>query len=140
MKRFFLMIVPISIAVMLTLPQCEKKECEDLLCDEMFKSVSLHLENSDGQPVILDSCKVFWVNENRFLEHNFLNEDIEALRLKGIYIIVDDGMREELMNKNEVMHFTGYLNNKIFWEQDVPVSADCCHVYYLGKEPLVVNV
>ena len=140
MKRFFLILIQISIAVMLILTQCGKEEkgCENVLCEEIFKSVSLRLENSDGQPVILDSCKVLWVNENRFLELNFPDE---VLRLMGVYIIVDDGMRKELLNKNEIIHFTGYLNNKIVCEQDVLVSADCCHVYYLGEEPLtqVIN-
>jgi hypothetical protein len=133
MKRLFLIIVPISIAVMLTLTQCDKegkgKGCEDVPCEKVFK---LHLKNPEGQPVILDSCKVLWVNENRFLEHYFPDD----VRLMGIYIIVDDGMQKELLNKNEVMHFTGYLNNKIVCERDVLVGADCCHVNYLGEEPL----
>jgi hypothetical protein len=39
MKRFFIIIVPISIAIVLTLTQCGKdeKEGEDVLCETIFK-------------------------------------------------------------------------------------------------------
>ena len=117
---------------MLFLIQCDKKD-KDVICTCDFRSVALTLKHPDGQPVLLDSVKVFWKKENRFLEHNFSDE---VLRLMGIYIIVDDGMQKELLNKNEAMHFTGYLNSKIVCEQDILVSADCCHVYYSGEEPL----
>lgn len=120
---------------MLTSIQCNKgKGCEDVLCTEIFISIPLKLEYPDSQPVLLDSSKVFWVSKNHFLEQNLVSWD--ESRVWGGYIIVDDGMRKELENKQEVMHFTGYLNDEIVCERDVLVGADCCHVNYLGTEPL----
>ena len=115
----------------------DQPDCSQVLCTTVYMSVSLKLEYPDGQPVLLDSCKVFWVRENRYLENSLWNE----ARMYGFYSIVDDGMHQELLNKNEVMRFTGYLNDKIVCEREVLVGANCCHVYYLGTEPLnqVIN-
>ena len=110
------------------------KGCEDVLCTEIYMHIPLKLEYPDGQPVLLDSSKVFWVSENRYLEQDPVHWN-EA-RVWGSYCIVDDRMQKELLNKKEVMHFTGYLNNKIVCERDVLVGADCCHVGYFGTEPL----
>jgi hypothetical protein len=111
----------------------ERRGCEGVNCTAIYKSISLLLNYPDGQPVLLDSAKVFWVSENRYLEQSPLNESIN---MRGYYPVVDDGMRRELQNKQEIMHFTGYLNGVIICERDVLVGADCCHVTYLGYEPL----
>ena len=112
----------------------DDNECKDMLCTEIYMSIPLKLGYSDDQPVLLDSSKIFWVNKNRYLEQNLVSWN-EA-REWGSYLIVSDGMRKELQNKEEVMHFTGYLNGKIVCERDVLVGADCCHVTYYGTGSL----
>lgn len=104
------------------------------MCTMINQHILLKLKYSNGQPFQLDSSKVFWVSENRYLERysTFRREG----NVSGIYIIVNDVMQEELLNKMDVMHFTGYTNNKIVCERDVLVGADCCHVCYFGTEPL----
>jgi hypothetical protein len=108
-----------------------EKRCENVICTKEFVVISLKLEYPDGQPVLLDSSKVFWVSENRFIEQK---NDLSSVF--GNYTIVDDGMQRELLDKKEIMHFTGYLNGKTVCERDVLVGANCCHVNYLGKESL----
>jgi len=145
MKRFILFIMKILIAAILTVIQsCEAKGgdegngCEDVNCTKVFEHISLKLAYPNGQPVLLDSSKVFRVNENRYLEQDPVswNEG----RVWGIYTVVNDGMRKELQNKEEIMRFTGYLNGEIVCERDVLVGADCCHVNYLGKESLTQEI
>lgn len=46
-------------------------------------------------------------------------------------------MRKELVNKEEIFTFTGYLDGEIIHQQDLLIGADCCHVQYLGSEPLI---
>ena len=105
--------------------------CEVVNCTEEYASVSIKLEYPDGSPVLLDSSKVFWVSQNRYLEQvSSWNE------MRGYYVIVDDGMRKALEHKQEIMRFTGYLNGDIICERDVLAGADCCHVRYFGAEPL----
>ena len=113
------------------LTQCGQKD-ESVICTCEYVTIGLKLEYPDGQPVLLDSCKVFWKSKNRFLEQD--------MSWNGYYSIVDDSMQNELKNRQEVMHFTGYLNGEIVHEQDVPVSADACHVKYLGTEPLTQTI
>ena len=108
--------------------------CEGMGCTEIYVHIGLKLEYPDGKPVLLDKSKVFWASKKRYLEQNLVSWN-EA-RVWGSYLIVNDGMRKELQNKKEVMHFTGYLNGKIVCERDVLVGADCCHVVYYGTESL----
>ena len=134
-KGFLLILVPILVATMFTLVQCKKeKNCENVACTAEYVAISLKLQYPDEQPVLLDSSKVFWVSENRYLEQDptSWNEGSKW----GSYLIVNDGIKKELLDKKEVMHFTGYLNNTIVCERDVLVGADCCHVMYLGTESL----
>ena len=112
----------------------DNKACEDVVCTDVYISIPLKLKYPDDQPVLLDSSKVFWVSENRYLEQNLISWN-EA-RAWGSYIIVSDGMRKELQGKEEIMRFTGYMNGNIVCERDVLVGANCCHVAYYGTEPL----
>ena len=133
-KRFFV-IVPVTVLIMLSSIQCKNGEkCENAVCTKHYASIVLLLQDPDGQPVLLDSCKVFWVSKNRYVEKNFAAWN-EA-RMYGSYVIADDAMRKELENKQEIMCFTAYLNGETVCERDVLVGADCCHVYYCGAEPL----
>ena len=111
-----------------------RKECEEVACAKIFVQISFKLKYPDGQPVLLDSSKVFWVSQNRYLEQNLFSWN-EA-RVWGNYVIVNDLMRKELYNKKEEMRFTGYLGGETICEWDVLVGADCCHVCYLGTESL----
>ena len=108
------------------------KGCEGVECTDEYADVSIKLEYPDGSPVLLDSSKVFWVSQNRYLEQVSWDE----IRMYGYYTVVDDGIRKALEHKQEIMRFTGYLNGDTVCERDVLVGADCCHVRYFGAEPL----
>ena len=138
-KGFLLIIVPILVATMFTLVQCKKEEkCENVACTEEYAAISLELQYPDEQPVLLDSSKVFWVSKNCYLEQDPVSWNEWSKR--GSYLIVNDGVKEELLDKKEVMHFTGYLYGDIVCERDVLVGADCCHVNYLGTKPLTETI
>ena len=153
MKRIYLMIisafVPILAAVILVFSQCDQLKgdednverwedsvegCEDVLCLEVFMSISLKLKYADGQPVLLDSSKVFWVNKDRYLQQDSVSWN--ESRVYGNYVIVNDRMKKELKDRQEIMQFTGYLNGEIVCERDVLVGADCCHVICFETEPM----
>ncbi|MDD3687294.1 MAG: hypothetical protein PHE56_11065 [Bacteroidales bacterium] len=131
------------LVAMILFSSCEKDENEgqgspEMVCTAIYQHISIKLKYPNGQPVLLDSSKVFWVSENCYLEkYSYYRKTNDRF---GSYRIVNDDMREELQNKMETMHFTGYKNNKIIYERDVLVGADCCHVIYLGTEPLEVTI
>ena len=132
--KFFLIIIPILVLGMLIFTQCkEGQRSDEIVCTQEFVTIGITLKYPDGQPVLLDSCTVFWKSENRFLEQNYHFNEFRRL---GFYGIVGDNMRQELKNKQEIMHLTGYLNDEIVHEQDALVGADACHVKYLGTESL----
>jgi hypothetical protein len=137
--KYFFISVPIFMAIMLTSTQCENT-CDDEIvnCTKEFAFVSLQLKDPDGQPVLLDSTRVFWVSQNRYLEQN--SYWWNSARQWGNYIIVDDNMQRELQGRQETMRFTGYLNDEIVYERNILVGADLCHVKYLGTEPLTAVV
>ena len=121
--------------------QCDGRQESDepINCTHQFVTIGLKLKYSDGQPVLLDSCKVFWKSKNRILEQNLSCNEFRIYGGFG-YGIVNDNMKNELENKQEIMHFTGYLNDEIIHQQDVLVGADACHVNYLGTEPLTQTI
>ena len=124
-KRIFV-IAPILVVVMLISIQCDK----NVICTKEYAAVALNLEYTDGQPVLLDSGKVLRVSNNQILS------SWNGVCASSLYLIVDDGMQNELENRKETMRFAGYLNGEIVCERDVLVGADRCHVRYFGKEPL----
>ena len=156
-KKFFIS-VPIFLAIMLILAQCtdinaykDTNDCDYTDVDDcdypdtdgynclgVFVSVGLLLRHPNGQPVLLDRSSVFWVSENRFLEQNPFWWN--SARQWGNYIVVDDNMQRELRGRQEIMRFTGYIDDEIVFERDLLVSAGPCHVKYLGTEPLTVVV
>ena len=133
-KRFFLIAAPILMAMVLSLLKCSGNRNDAVNCLAVFITVGLSLEYPDGQPVLLDSSKVFWISKNRYLEQDLFWWQRE--RLFGNYTIVNDLMRRELRGRREMMRFTGYLDGEIVHKQYVLVGAGYCHVEYLGTEPL----
>ena len=131
-KRFFLIATPILMAMVLSLLKCSGNRNDYFVCTGFYNVIRLTLKYPDGQPVLLDSSKVFWISRNRYLEQNL---DYWT-RLLGYYSIVTDNMRRELRGRREMMRFTGYLDGKIVHKQYVLVGAGYCHVEYLGTEPL----
>jgi hypothetical protein len=138
LKLFFLL-ASVTIVASLTFTQCDATKGDDEInCTKQFESIGLLLKYSDGEPVLLDSTKVFWISQNRYLEQN--SYWWEIARQWGNYIIVDDLMQKELQGKEEVMRFTGYLNDKIIVERDMLVGANYCHIEYLGTESLTIVI
>jgi hypothetical protein len=142
-KSYFIKLFAVltCLSAMIMFASCENKDNEELgeeVCTQILITISVKLKYPNDQPVLLDSSKVFWVSENRYLEIS--PSQWSAARVYGSYSIVSDNMQDELLNKMEVMHFTGYKNNKIIYERDVLVGADRCHVCYLGTEPLEVTI
>ena len=137
MKRFFLFILPFVMTVMFASIQCDKRK-DIINCTGPHKTLIITLKYPDDQPVLLDSSKVFWVGNNRYLEQTEIIW--ELWRNRGIYEIVGDGMRKELQNKKEIMRFSGYLNGEIVCEKDVLVGANYCHIEYLGTELLILII
>lgn len=140
-KLYFIKLLAVlaCISAMIMFASCEKGNNEgqgsqDMVCTDIYITISVKLKYPNDQPVLLDSSRVFLVSENRYLEHDSVSWS--RARVWGSYCIVNDDMREEFQNKMETMHFTGYKNNKIIYDRDVLVGADCCHVMYLGTEPL----
>lgn len=135
----FLLVAILLSAILIFLQSCDAigqdDGCESALCTKDYQYISIKLVYPDDQPVLLDSSKVFWVSQNRYLEQNTVSWN-EA-HVYGNYPIVNDGMQKELQNKEEMMCFTGYLKGEIVCKRDLLVGADCCHVQYLGAESLV---
>jgi hypothetical protein len=112
---------------------------EPVPCTENFVSISVMLKTPDGLPVLLDSTVVYWVEENRILSQNSVNQNStwwNEARIYGNYVVVDDNMQQQLENRVESMSFKGFLNGETVCEKNVLVGANRCHVQYLGTEQL----
>jgi hypothetical protein len=138
-KKSFLKILAIA-SLVLAMTGCKtSKRCEEAMCTDIYMSIGTAVTFTDGQPVWLDSCRVFWgsrdITTYSCFDENCSSWQDAIIYGYGHYTVVNDNLQAELEGRTEKMHFVGYLNGQSY-EQDVLVGANCCHVDYRGTEPL----
>jgi len=127
-KRFFLIAVPVLMAVALSSTRCNYN------CPAVCINIVLILHYPDGQPVLLDSTKVFWVGQNRYLT---LKEHQLGGGFWGYHGVVTCHTRG--LGRRETMRFTGYLGGEVVHRQYVRIGVNRCGHFYLAgtNEPIV---
>ncbi len=115
MKRNLLFLLFVSFAVAFSCDDEEKEQnrCVDVLCTEEFRTIAVKLKDHLGDPIALDSMKVFREQDGRDITMNPL---------------VDDFMLKELQDKKVTIWFKGFVGGKVVASAKFVVSADCCHV------------
>ena len=133
-KRFFLIAMPVLMAVALS-------ACDGFFdnCTQQMETISVVLKHPDGQPVLLDNYKVFWVGGGRYLDLEHRQWD----RSMGRYLIAYSGMTRDFRGRQRELRlrFTGYLDGEVVHTQYIRVGVDRCeHVYLVSTESLVQTI
>ncbi|MFK7953108.1 MAG: hypothetical protein AB8B73_09695 [Ekhidna sp.] len=115
---------------------CNNDEnCSNSVCTEEFRTITVSISDSEGNPVALDTFDVIIVstseNITQRLDQNF---DLDS----NDYPIMNDSFTSEIDKKEITVRFTGKLNEQTVTE-DYIVSADCCHTFLVsGKTSLSI--
>lgn len=129
------------VALPLLLSACNPKEsiipannCSDVFCTAIFASVSINVEDKNGNAVELHDF--YTVNRST---NDTIRSSVPSWN-KGTYTVVDDGYTSKMFNKTYDFSFIGIVNNQVVINEPFSISADCCHVSKVsGKESIIID-
>jgi hypothetical protein len=99
---------------------------QDLICTEIFVSVQVHITNSNGQAVVLDSYysknivsgeKYTWESWQGSLPEN-----------NGYYPILTDSQLHSISAEGTPIEFVGFKNGAEVVNRVFVIGHDCCHI------------
>lgn len=108
------------------------KDCGDVFCTEIFKTIDIEVKNADNEAVILDSFHVI-LNGNR------LNLDHSDVYREGTYPLVNDGHMKDLRCKGSDVKFVYFYQEKQ-GSETFSIGKDCCHVLQRGTKNLEILI
>lgn len=112
----------------------ENNNCENVMCTEIFMSVTLRVVDGNDKGITLDE----FYTVNTSANDTFRSSD--GLPAEGYYPVLDDSYRTKLRNKTQNFHFVGIKGGKKIVDEDFKISADCCHIgKQSGRDSVVVK-
>lgn len=100
--------------------------CEDVACTLELRTILVSIENSNQDPVALDSFEVINTADGSELTQSLSPIEFEAAQRFGRYPLASDldvGANQELN-----LRFRGFINGQEVIESDYTVASDCCHI------------
>lgn len=120
MKKFSILLFSI---LTLAISSCIKTdECKDVVCTEVFKSITIKIIDSQNLPVLLDSYKTIKDSNNE----TFTIAD--SFSGDGIYTIIDDSHKHKTATSGSTFIFEGTKNNVVVVSEEFVITKDCCHI------------
>jgi len=105
------------------------------ICTEEFRTISLQIQDADGNPVLLDDFYTFFDSRKKF---EFDSNDFQHER--GVYPVITDAELEELEREGTTLIFVGEKNEKNLVEHQMVIGHDCCHVQLIeGENEIVIE-
>lgn len=105
----------------------------DRICTEIFKAVTVHVKDANGDPVKLDEYHTIRLKNDEIISGPGSIPD------NGMYVVVDDNFISSLMDKTEGFRFIGKKNGVEVVNETYQVTGDCCHVNKdTGKDEVVI--
>ena len=109
--------------------EVEQPDCSAVACTKEYRSISLTINDKDGNPVVLDDYYTFIDSRNRFkIEQGDLSIP------NGIYPVVSDGEMDQLSFEGTILIFVGVNDGQNIVEQQFLVGKDCCHIELISGE------
>lgn len=130
----------IHLFLILILFSCNNDKNDDKLinCTEVYSIISVKINDSESNPIILDSFETVLKNSGIEVKLDFIEEEMIK---RGNYPIFDDGQRKNFNLEEDIhLNFKGMINNEIVVNEDYIVSSDECHVYLVeGVNHLIID-
>jgi hypothetical protein len=105
------------------------------ICTEEFRSITLEIEDFDGNPVILENFYTFLDSRKKF---DFELDDFQLE--SGTYPVITDSELEELDREGTVLIFVGEIDGKNIVEHQILIGHDCCHAQLIeGDDKILIE-
>ncbi|MFT6866428.1 MAG: hypothetical protein ACJA08_001259 [Cyclobacteriaceae bacterium] len=115
--------------------QCAKNQ----LCTEQFEIVGVYVENLVGDPVTLDSTKVYDGNSDLIAAYTTDISDNPFFSY-GFYPVATDSDKEGIAISGTPFSIRGWLKDQLVLDKDFLIGKDCCHIVKLaGVEKVILN-
>lgn len=118
---------------------CEKAgdhSCENAICTEIFKMITVHVTTTDGSPVVLDDYYTMRVSTGEKIKPQPSMDN-------GYFVVLDDSYQKTIPAKHmlqQEFRFVGIKNGKEVINESYMILADCCHIEQKsGKTEIVLQ-
>ena len=102
-----------------------KKECEDVMCTEIFAMITVEIKVPSGTDMSLFSSETFLksdnqlIHEQKHIDSNFMNS----------FTVVDDSHLKTIgFNKEVEVVFQLFKGGDLYESYPFIIKTDCCHV------------
>jgi len=106
---------------------------ESRICTEEFRTVSLQIQDSDGNPVLLDDFYTFYDSRKKF---EYTLDDFDAE--EGIYPVLTDAELDEIEKEGTTLIFVGEKDGANIVEHQMVIGHDCCHIQLLEGDNKII--
>ena len=118
----------------------DKSDCSDMACTEVFKTITVSIKNSNGNPIALDRFEVTIFDSGTDITRNVNETEYELMKQNGVYPLFGDENSEEYENKELKIIFKGFIDSQEIVNSNYNVGADCCHVFLIdGNTELIID-
>src|SRR5690606_20734993 len=123
------------ICLLLLFHSCTEKDktCNGI-CSEEYRTIVVHVETSDGSPVVLDGFKVTDLTNERDITLQLDDTTHDYQSVRGIYPIFSDKYARDYKEQQLQIKFSGFIDGLEVVSEIYKVGADCCHVFYISGE------
>lgn len=133
MKNLSLTIIFVTLLFQSCMKGDEVNECSGI-CTEEFRTITIEIIDSEGNPVALDSFRVINTANGNELNLRINESEFQYLRENGTYPIFSDLFSGEFRQREITINFKGFIDEVEVVSSNYEVGADCCHVYYISGE------
>ncbi|MDH6303766.1 hypothetical protein M2459_000098 [Parabacteroides sp. PF5-5] len=106
----------------------------DTPCTEEFCFYTVKVQDTNGNPVVLDSIKVVLDDKD------ITPQKTQTAYEPGMYEITNDNYQTLLVGEKKELIISGYIDGEAVFNDGFLFGADRCHVSYSGEKPLVVTL
>lgn len=109
----------------------DKSDCSDVACTEEFKTITISINDSNGNPIALNRFVVIILDSGTDITRSVNDTEFESMKQLGVYPLFGDENRREYENKELGINFKGFIDNHEIVNSNYIVGADCCHIHLI---------
>ena len=117
--------------IFFSLISCEKNTCDQAICTEEFRTVTIQIIDSLGNDVLLDSSVVIRQADQQLIQTN------AQYALEGYYDVLTDNQKDKTTDNGETFIFKGFLDNVVVVNEPFVINKYCCHINYISGKTIV---
>lgn len=113
---------------------------KDRMCTMEYISLQIQIQDADGRPMALDSFYTVQLKNGKRVKFQSSAWEDSVAKSTGNYVYWSDAMGVNTKVSQQDVRFMGYKNGRDVVNKVITVGDDCCHVFAVDPNPIVVVV